>query len=134
MPATSTHGVAAAPLASRGLGERRRHRASTPSVALGIYLEAVARTHDLDALIVSEDSGWLVGSSRRELDLERLASVGRRCAEGRDAGAEEFIAAGGDDLYAHEMPVPGRRLFLTSVGRRVPSVREVARTAARILG
>jgi hypothetical protein len=114
--------------------ERRRRRASTAPEALRLYLETVADARELSAVVLCDDTGWLVGAARRDLDLQRIASLGRWCAEGFDATEEELTATGGEDLYAHTLHVGARRLFLTSLGARVARVRDVAETAARILG
>jgi hypothetical protein len=116
--------------------DRRRRRVDARAAeALRLYLESVLESGAMSALALSDDTGWLVACQRdeRDIDLPRVASVGRWCAEGFDAGDEELDAAGGEDLYFHGLVVQGRRLFLTSLGARVASVREVARATERIL-
>ena len=113
--------------------ERRQRRASSAPDALRIYLETVAEARKLSAVVLCDDTGWVVGAARREVDLPRLALLGRWCAEGFDASAEELDTTGGEDLYAHTLQIGSRRLFLTSLGARVPRVRDIAETAARIL-
>lgn len=121
--------------------ERRQRRADSPAEALRLYLDAVAERargagQRLSALVVCDETGWLVGSLAQdhELDLPRVAAVGRWCAAGLGPLGDELEASGGEDLFAHPLPLRGRALTLTSVGARVKSVRAVAADVARILG
>jgi len=121
--------------------ERRHRRADVPAEALRLYLDSVAERarragRCLSALVLCDETGWLVGSlaGDRELDLPRVAAVGRWCAAGLGPLGDELEATGGEDLFAHPLPLHGRALTLTSVGARVRSVRTVAADVARILG
>ena len=109
--------------------DRRIRRSQLPGEALRLFLESLARQRDLAGLVLSDEAGPVAGVADRGVDLARLAAAGEACAEGRDPGPSEW---GDDDLYAHVWSAGTRSFTLTSLGARVPRVRDVISAVSRI--
>jgi hypothetical protein len=133
--------------------DRRAHRSDLPHEAGRLFFQAVLARHGLDALVLTNEDGLLVLGAERpglrwgapapqtigtsELALDWIAAVGCVCAipgrRGASLGSLVERVTGGRHLDAAEIPVRGERLYLVSVGGRVPAGPEVRAGIERIL-
>jgi hypothetical protein len=121
--------------------ERRAHRSDRPHEAGRLFFQAVLARHGLDALVLTNEDGlFMVGAERPEaagLALDWIGAVGCVCAipgrRGPSLGALVERVTGGRHLEAAEIAVRGERLYLVSVGGRVPAGPEVRAGIERIL-
>jgi hypothetical protein len=117
--------------------DRRRRRSDVPEEALTRYLQDLAERCGALAVVVGDAAGPLAGSSPAGRDLAAVSAAGVAAVTARwfgptdDDGIGE--AADEDDLYAHDFHEHGHTFVLTSLGVRVPRVREVREAVARIL-
>jgi hypothetical protein len=121
--------------------DRRTHRSDAPQEAGRLFLHALLARHGLDALVLTNEDGlFMVGAERPEaagLALDWIGAVGCVCAipgrRGPSLGALVERVTGGRHLEAAEIAVRGERLYLVSVGGRVPAGPEVRAGIERIL-
>jgi hypothetical protein len=118
--------------------ERRRTRSDHPLEAASLYLQTAAERGRVQAVVVANEDGFVLASVGRGYDLQSLAALG--LAYGGDGIGHDFPAATveditrGDDLYTSALDVCGERLYVASVGNRLPRQREAAEAFSRILG
>jgi hypothetical protein len=127
--------------------ERRAHRSDRPHEAGRLFFQAVLARHGLDALVLTNEDGLLVLGAERPglrwepstegLALDWIGAVGCVCAipgrRGPSLGSLVERVTGGRHLEAAEIAVRGERLYLVSVGGRVPAGPEVRAGIERIL-
>lgn len=102
-----------------------------------LYLETLALRDKLQALVLSDEAGFLIAGACSELDAHWLAALGCESATRavRDERLDSLIVevTQGAQLHAMALELGGETLYLTAVGGRVSRPMEVARTLERIL-
>ena len=76
------HRITPLPRPGRRL-ERRKQRSSSCAEALELALSAAADGGELDVVLVADDFGMLVASSKTELELDMLAAITPIVSRGR---------------------------------------------------
>ena len=56
-------------------GERRKRRSGYKDLALEVWLDTVARRHDVPVLVVADGSGLLVAAGRDAVEAEEIAAL-----------------------------------------------------------
>src|SRR4051794_24733037 len=110
--------------------ERRKERANTRAGAMFLLLDSLVDTNSIQGVVLTNDDGFLLASTRGRFDAERAAMLGKACVEGVPVTDEEGLGA---DVFAHALSLNGATYYLISVGGRVARVREVGASLARIL-
>ena len=111
--------------------ERRRRRSSSPLTAARYYFENLLRRQRAPrAVVLSDGAQPLAGTG--DVELSRLAAYGAACVSPAD-DAQSFPELEKEDVFAHSLLYQGRKLVLTSLGERVPTVRGIERDVQRIL-
>ena len=93
------------PRPGRRPAERRKKRSSSTAEALQLALSAAADGGELDVVLVADDFGMLVASSKTDLELDMLAAITPIVSRGR---AKATIKRNGDD---RELSVKSIRVF-----------------------
>ena len=110
--------------------ERRYRRSTSPLTAARYYFESLmGRARAPRAVVLSDGNQPLAGSG--DVELSRLAAYGASCVS--DGEQQSFPELEQEDVFAHSLLYKGRKLVLTSLGERVPTVKGVERDVQRIL-
>jgi hypothetical protein len=117
--------------------EHRKKHGHVLQDAAELYLNTVARRDRLQALVVSNEHGFLVACAPSGYDAHWLAALGCACASrivrGEVLGTLIAEMTHGAALYAAAIKSNGETLYLTSIGGRVSRPMEAADTLGRIL-
>jgi ketopantoate hydroxymethyltransferase len=103
------------PRPGRRVVERRKQRSSSAAEALQLALSAAADEGQLDVVLIADDFGMLVSSSRTTLDLEMLAAITPIVSRGR---AKASIKRNGEhrDLSVKSIRVLEETLHIAALG------------------
>ncbi len=104
--------------------ERRTHRAEVLSDALDLLLESCRKEGNLDLMVVADDLGLVVASSKTErIEAEELAAKLPQSDRSEDVAAFSFHSS-------------GQKLYVGALGNReqaTPQMTNVMRGTQRIL-
>jgi hypothetical protein len=111
--------------------ERRTRRSDRPSEALALQLQSCAERAGLQAVIVSDYDGFLVGASpwSREDSEELAALLPLLARDGRFAGILLGEASIGWAVQVETFKSEDERLFICAVGKIGPGVADEISTA-----
>ena len=116
--------------------ERRTTRSNEPDIALHFFLHRRARQQHLAALMVSDDAGRLLATSRALPELEELAAMVPKLAT-RDPEGGCLADQLGIPIFFRRIQVKGQKLFVGAIGdegRCKGALPDVDRGVRRILG
>jgi hypothetical protein len=116
--------------------ERRSTRSDAPDMALHMFLHERARQQHVAALMVSDDGGRLLATSRAIPELEELAALVPKLAT-RDPEGMSLADQLGIPIYFRRVQVGKQKLFVGAIGeesRCRVALPEVDRGVRRILG
>ncbi|MCA9683674.1 MAG: hypothetical protein KC431_00670 [Myxococcales bacterium] len=117
MPSTARTPLRITPLPRPGrrVTERRKQRSRKAAEALELALSGAVERGSLDVVLIADDCGMLVSSSRTELDLEMLAAVTPIVARGR---AKASIKRNGEqrELSVKSIRVLDETLHVAALG------------------
>jgi len=105
-------------------------------VALHLFLSQRARQRRLAALMVSDNGGRLIATSRSIPEIEELATLMPKLAT-RDPEGASLADQLGIPLYLRRIQVQGQKLFVGAIGDQEPclgALPDVDRGVRRILG
>jgi hypothetical protein len=111
--------------------ERRRKRSEMVQEAASLYLEAVIERSRIKAVALASDEGLLVAAAGAGYDHEWLAALG--VVEGEphfDDVIDEITR--GEGMTSFDVPVHGRTLRLSAVGKAPPSLADASAALSRI--
>jgi hypothetical protein len=115
--------------------ERRTSRSDEPDMALHLFLHQRAQQQHIAALMLSDDLGRLIASSRVLPEIEELARMVPKLAT-RDPQGESLADQLGIPLYFRKVQIRGRKLFVGAIGDEAKcrsALPEVDRGIRRIL-
>lgn len=95
--------------------ERRSSRSDDADMALHFFLHQRARKQHIAALMLSDDHGRLIASSRVLPEIEELATMVPKLAT-RDPQGESLADQLGIPLYFRRVQIRGRKLFVGAIG------------------
>jgi hypothetical protein len=103
------------PRPGRRVVERRKRRSGMAAEALELALTSAAERGRLDVVLIADDSGMLVASSRTDLELEMLAAIAPIVSRGR---AKANIKRNGKDrqLSVKSIRVWDETLHIAALG------------------
>lgn len=104
--------------------DRRRRRAQTPLLAAEYFLDSQRQRINASAVVLFEGSEPLAASVQRESERATVEAMMREVSLGESESDR--------DLFIHRVKLLGREFYLASLDARLPSVRQVERTLARI--
>jgi hypothetical protein len=110
--------------------ERRRERAHTRSGAMFLLLDSLVDTGSIQGVVLANDAGFLLASTRGRFDAERAAACGIAFAKGDGDPVVDGLPG---EIFVHALTVNMSTYYLISVGGRVTRVREVGAALRRIL-
>lgn len=116
--------------------ERRSTRTEAPDMALHLFLHQRARQQNVAALLVSDEGGRLLATSRAIPELEELAALVPKLAT-RDPEGMSLADQLGIPIYFRRVQVGKLKLFVGAIGeesRCKLALPEVDRGVRRILG
>jgi hypothetical protein len=125
------------PRPDRPTHERRCDRSIDAGSALGKALTAASRRAGLDVVLLVDENGMLVGSSRTELELSMVAAVTPIVGRGQ---ALPRIKRDGEkrDMSVQPIRMQGETLYMAAIGgsplRRRRELAGSCAAARRILG
>lgn len=116
--------------------ERRTTRSPQPDIALHLFLNRRARATRLAALMVSDDGGRLLATSRAIPEIEELAMMVPKLAT-IDPDGHSLAEQLGIPIYFRRIQAQGQKLFVGAIGdeeRCRGALPGVDRGVRRILG
>jgi hypothetical protein len=114
---------------------RRRRRSTSSEEAISFYFEALAEREGLEAVALADEHGnliWGGGTAQGIYDLDEIGKAAARTVRGDEPEGIESITQG-NDFYACEISAAGRKMVVTSLGKRVRRVRDAEKAIQRIL-
>ncbi|MRG92852.1 hypothetical protein [Polyangium spumosum] len=111
--------------------ERRRKRSEMVQEAASLYLEAVIERNRIKAMALASDEGLLVAGAGDGYDHEWLAALGVVTGEPHFDGMIAEITRG-EGMVSFDVPVHGRTLRLSAVGKSPPSLEDASAALSRI--
>ncbi|MDI3283254.1 hypothetical protein [Polyangium sp. 15x6] len=111
--------------------ERRRKRSELVQVAASLYLEAVLERSRIKAVALASDEGLLVAGAGAGYDHEWLAALGIVTGEPHFDDVITEITRG-EGMVSFDVPVHGRTLRLSAVGKVPPSLEDASAALSRI--
>lgn len=111
--------------------ERRRKRSEMVQEAASLYLEAVIERSRIKAMALASDEGLLVAGAGAGYDHEWLAALGIVTGEPHFNDVIAEITRG-EGMISFDVPVHGRVLRLSAVGKVPPSIEDASAALSRI--
>ncbi len=111
--------------------DRRRKRSEMIQEAASLYLEAVIERNRIKAVALASDEGLLVAAAGAGYDHDWLAALG--VVEG-EAHFDDVIdeVTRGEGMVSFDVPIHGRVLRLSAVGKSAPSLADASAALSRI--
>lgn len=116
--------------------ERRKRRSEQPTVALGLFLESLARRQAYEAIALADDDGLLLGGSGKAVDPEAMAAVAPMAARNVEHAPDGLLGlvTRGRPLNVWGVTLDGQSFHLVTVGAAVSPPQDTWEALGRILG